>query len=430
MKRTDYTLYLVTDRNLMTAPTLEKAVEEAIAGGVTVVQLREKNVETAEYYKTALAIKEICLKHGIPFIINDRLDIAMAVDADGVHLGQDDLPIPEARRLFGKNKIIGASVNDAEQAIKAVSEGADYLGVGAMFATGTKTDADLCSMEKLKAITKAVDVPIVMIGGLNEKTIPLCAEARVDGVAVVSAILSKPDIAAAARNIKEIFTRGRRKILHGIRGAVFDLDGTLFDSMDIWHDIDIEFLGKRGFEVPADYTDAVLPKSFYECAVYTRERFNLPETPEELMREWDDMAISHYKSTIELFPYVREYLAELKADGIKLAVATSLKSNFFEPCLKRHGLWEFFDAVCSVDDIGKGKENPDIFLYAAQRLGLPIEECAVFDDAYPAILSAKKAGAFTVGVYEKHSLKFRDKIASSADLFIENLNSAPILKHS
>ena len=249
-----------------------------------------------------------------------------------------------------------------------------------------------------------------------------------DGVAVVSAILAKQDITSAARNIKEIFCRGRRKILHGIEGAIFDLDGTLFDSMAVWRDIDLEFLGKRGIAVPPDYMEAVSAKSFYECAVYTAKRFSLPETPEQLMQEWYEMAVKHYESSIELLPHAEEYIKSLKKEGIKLAVATSLRRDFFEPCLVRHGLWEQFDAICSVDDVGCGKESPEIFRYAANRLGIPLSRCVIFDDAYVALQSAKQTEAFVVGVYEKNSERFREKIRSAVDLYIEDLSEAPLLK--
>lgn len=426
-KNTDYTVYLVTDRELMSSETVEDAVEKAIDGGATIVQLREKNLNSLDFYNQALKVKNVCRKKDIPFIINDRIDIALAVGADGVHLGQDDIPVEIARKIMGKDKIIGVSAGTVPEAIKAEKDGADYLGVGAMFSTGTKTDADICGKEGLIDIVRSVEIPIVIIGGMNEKTIPMFADVDIDGVAVVSAIIAKDDITAAARLIKEKFTLGRRRILHGIKGAIFDLDGTLFNSMDVWKNIDSEFLGKRGIAVPTDYMDAVSAKSFKECAEYTVARFGLKESPDQLMDEWNEMALRHYVESVELLPYVKEYLDEIKKRGIKTAVATSLKREFYEPCLKRNGIWDMFDAVCSVDDVGKGKERPDVFYLAAQRMGLNSGECVIFDDAYAAIKSAKKTDAFVIGVYEKHSAPLADKISSLADMYICNFKQAPIL---
>ncbi|HCB91841.1 MAG TPA: thiamine phosphate synthase [Ruminococcaceae bacterium] len=200
----DYSLYLVTDRGLMTTPTLEEAVEQAIDGGCTLVQLREKNASSREFYRSAVSVKKVTDRRGVPLIINDRLDIALASGAAGVHLGQSDLPAAAARRILGPDKIIGVSASTPAQAEAAQAAGADYLGVGAMFPTGTKTDADIISMEELKKIRAAVSIPIVAIGGINLRTAPLFRGTGIDGFAVVSAILARKDIRAAARGLRNI----------------------------------------------------------------------------------------------------------------------------------------------------------------------------------------------------------------------------------
>ncbi|MFW2176958.1 MULTISPECIES: thiamine phosphate synthase [unclassified Moraxella] len=208
-KRTlDYSLYLVTDRNCLKNQTLEIAVEQAILGGVTLVQLREKQLGSKDFYHQALAIKAICQQYNVPLLINDRLDIAQAVNADGVHIGQSDLPCSVVREILGEDKIIGVTAKTVKQAVKAQQDGADYLGVGAMFATTTKTDTTTTTVETLKDIRQAVDLPIVAIGGINATTLPLLqadlakAKIEVDGVAVVSAILANEDIRLASQQLK------------------------------------------------------------------------------------------------------------------------------------------------------------------------------------------------------------------------------------
>lgn len=203
-KQTDYTVYLCTDRDLMSTQTLEEAVEEAIKGGATLIQLREKNCSSKEFYDTAVSIKKITEKYNVPLIINDRVDIALAVDAEGVHVGQSDLPAKVVRKILGKDKIIGVSARNPELAVKAYEDGADYLGVGAMYATSTKKDAKVISMEELVKIRNSVPIPIVVIGGVNENNILDFKGTGIDGVAVVSAIISKPDIEEAARNLKQL----------------------------------------------------------------------------------------------------------------------------------------------------------------------------------------------------------------------------------
>lgn len=204
-RKIDYTLYLCTDRELMSTNTLEEAVEQAIRGGCTLVQLREKDCSSLEFYRTAVGVKKITDRYGIPLIINDRADIALAVGADGVHAGQSDLPCSELRAMLGDDRVIGISAATVEEAVRAQKDGADYIGVGAMFPTGTKADARAVSMETLAEIRRAVSIPIVVIGGIGPQNAAGFRGTGVDGLAVVSAILSKPDIAAAARELRAAF---------------------------------------------------------------------------------------------------------------------------------------------------------------------------------------------------------------------------------
>ncbi|KAE9631352.1 thiamine phosphate synthase [Defluviitalea raffinosedens] len=194
----DYKLYLVTDRDILAGRNLESAVEEAIQGGVTLVQLREKDITSLEFYNMALRIKRITSQYNIPLIINDRLDIALAVDAEGVHLGQRDIPCVIARKIIGENKIVGVSASTLEEAKKAEKDGADYIGVGAVFPTSTKQDARDVSVDLLKEIKQSVAIPVVAIGGINEDNVSLLKDTNIDGIAVVSAILGKKDIKSAA----------------------------------------------------------------------------------------------------------------------------------------------------------------------------------------------------------------------------------------
>ncbi|GCD09892.1 thiamine phosphate synthase [Clostridium tagluense] len=201
----DYSLYLVTDRDVLVNTDIYTDVEEAIKGGVTLVQIREKKVGTLEFYNIAVKIKSITDKYKVPLIINDRIDIAQAVDAAGVHLGQSDMPADIARRILGNNKIIGVSTSTLKQAKKAEREGADYVGVGAMFPTTTKDDASAVSVDCLKEIKEGISIPVVAIGGISEKNISLLKPANIDGIAVVSAILSKKSVKIAAEKLGDLF---------------------------------------------------------------------------------------------------------------------------------------------------------------------------------------------------------------------------------
>ena len=199
----DYTLYVCTDRDLMTSSTVEESAEKAILGGAGVIQLREKDVPGRVFFDTAVKVAEVTKRYGIPLIINDRIDIALAVEAEGVHVGQSDMPCQAVRKIVGKDMIVGVSASSLEEAVQAEQDGADYLGIGAMNPTGTKTDADIVTIDELRMIRKAVHIPIVIIGGINSSTIPYYKGLGVDGIAVVSAVIAQSDITKAAMELKK-----------------------------------------------------------------------------------------------------------------------------------------------------------------------------------------------------------------------------------
>jgi thiamine-phosphate pyrophosphorylase len=207
----DYSLYLVTDRGLSRGRPTADIVRAAVRGGVSCVQLREKTCSTREFISEALAVRGLLTSHGIPLLINDRVDVALAVEADGVHLGQGDMPLRMARSILGRSKIIGISVESPRDAIAAESGGADYLGVSPIFATPTKTDtAAPLGLEGLRAIRRAVKLPLVAIGGLNASNAAAVIAGGADGLAAVSAIVAADDPELAARELARQIAQARR----------------------------------------------------------------------------------------------------------------------------------------------------------------------------------------------------------------------------
>lgn len=198
----DYSIYLVTDEECCKGRSLFECVEAALKGGVTLVQYRLKNGDGGRMYAEALALKALCDKYSVPLIINDRLDIAMAVGAVGVHLGQDDLPCSVARSILGDEYVIGVSTHNPEEAVKAVQDGADYLGCGAVFGSATKTNVSELGLKNLEAIRKAVAIPMVGIGGVNSSNYALVRKTGAEGAAIISGILSADDIAAEVSKFK------------------------------------------------------------------------------------------------------------------------------------------------------------------------------------------------------------------------------------
>lgn len=204
MNKIDLTLYVVTDRDILKGRDLCESIEESIKGGATVVQLREKDISSLDFYKIAMEVKEVTSKYNVPLIINDRLDIALACDADGLHIGQGDLPLEITRKLLGQDKIIGVSVRTVEEGLKAEENGADYLGVGAIYPTGSKDDATLIGIERLKQIKENVNLPIVAIGGISKNNCGEVITAGADGIAIISAVFGEEDILKASKELKSL----------------------------------------------------------------------------------------------------------------------------------------------------------------------------------------------------------------------------------
>ena len=200
----DYSIYLVTDDDCLKGRQLLPCVEQALAGGVTLVQYRAKNTDGGVMYREALALKALCDKYQVPLIINDRLDIAQAIGAAGVHLGQDDLPCAVARKILGDAYIIGVSAHNPLEAVQAVRDGADYLGCGAVFGTATKQDVAKLGVANLRAIRSAVQIPMVGIGGINLANYAEVLSTGADGAAIVSGILAQDDIKLTVEKLAQI----------------------------------------------------------------------------------------------------------------------------------------------------------------------------------------------------------------------------------
>ena len=204
LDKKDLLLYAITDRAWLNGETLLEQVEKSIKGGATFMQLREKNLDDETFLQEAVEIQELCRKYGIPFVVNDNVDIAVKMGADGIHVGQSDMEAGDVRAMIGEDAILGVSAQTVEQALLAEKRGADYLGVGAVFPTGSKDDADDVSHEELKAICEAVSIPVVAIGGISRNNVMELKGTGIDGIAVISAIFAQPDIEKATAELRKV----------------------------------------------------------------------------------------------------------------------------------------------------------------------------------------------------------------------------------
>lgn len=202
------------------------------------------------------------------------------------------------------------------------------------------------------------------------------------------------------------------------KAAIFDLDGTLIDSMGVWEKIDVEFLAKRGLTLPETYTQEVCSKNFPEAAAYTIALFGLKESAEDIIADWNRMAIDEYSRRIRLKPHAKEYLLFLKGRGVRLGTATALPRALYEPVLKHNGVYRLFDAFASVGEVSRGKESPELYLLAAERLGVAPGDCAAFEDVLRGIRGIKAAGMRPFGVYDRYSEKDQEQIRQICERYI------------
>lgn len=210
--------------------------------------------------------------------------------------------------------------------------------------------------------------------------------------------------------------------MDNIKAAIFDLDGTLVDSMWIWEEIDIEYLNKKGHAVPLNLKDKINHLSFDQTALYFKEFFALEDSLETIMNEWNTMAYTHYSKNITLKEGALELLNKLKASGVKIALATSNSTHLLEAVLKNNNIYSYFDSITTTSEVTRGKDNPDVYLLAAKKLGVEPTSCVVFEDIVPAIIGAKAANMKTVAIYDKSAHANVEELTSLADKYILNFH--------
>ena len=386
MQKEDLLLYAVTDRHWLNGETLYSQVEKTLEGGTTFVQLREKELDEAHFLEEAKKIKELCDRYHVPFVINDNVDIALEIDADGVHVGQSDMEAGDVRAKLGPDKIIGVSAQTVGQALLAQERGADYLGVGAVFHTDSKADAADISHETLKAITEAVDIPVIAIGGISKENVSELSGTGICGIAVISAILQKR---YKKRNEEtEKINRGNGGSM--IKGAIFDVDGTLLDSMGIWKDVGVRYLNSIGIEAEPDLGNILFTMSIQEGAQYVKEHYHLSQETDEIEQNVLDIISDYYKETAPLKSGAVELLEKLRNSNIPMTIASSNNKKEIEMAFERLEIAKYFDRIFTCEEAGAGKTKPDIYLQAAEYLGTRPEETLVFEDVIHAVRTAKR----------------------------------------
>jgi thiamine-phosphate diphosphorylase len=419
LKNYDYSIYYVTDEELLhTNYNLYKSVEDAIIGGATMIQLREKNTTTRDFIEKAKKIKDICSKYEVPLIINDRVDVALAIDADGVHLGQDDMELSCARKILGQDKIIGISASNLQEAQIAEKGGADYIGVGAMYSTNTKIDADMTTMEELKIIRKEVKIPIVVIGGINQKTIPDFKDTDIDGLAIVSAIASSDNHVETTKSLKKQFYANNK-----VKGVILDIDLTMLETEELWDRVLDKIMGKYGFSCNEEDINFIWNNSFEVVSKYLSDKFNLNITEDNLLQDIHNFSIEEYASSnIKLKKGLDKFLKSMRDENIKLAVCTSLSEKQYTAVLKNTGLIDKIGFVFSATDEGFDKGDYRVYEIVSSKLGIHPRNIIAFDDELRAIRAAKRAGMRTILMKNSKNNTKDSYILSTIDYCVDDFD--------
>ena len=414
--RSSLILYAVTDRAWLNGRSLKDDVEKAILGGATMIQLREKNLSIDEFVEEALEIKEVCKKYDVPFIINDSLEVFLKVDADGIHVGQNDLSADVVRRIIGPNKILGVSAENVGEALLAEKNGADYLGVGTIFSTTTKLDAITVSKEELARICYNVKIPVVAIGGITLDNIKELKNTMIQGVSVVSAIFKEKDITLATRKLlnevnKLFFNPNLYKYF------IVDYDGTLLNSLSMWDDIASRYVKSKGIEPEKDLDKIVKTQTNDETAVYLSKKYFKNIDPKELILDINSFIEREYLN-IKINKGAFEFLNSIKEKG-KVILFTATSKSLIEKSLKLNGIYDIFDSLYTSTDFNYSKTGGEGFLKIIENEGIKKEDSIVIEDATHAICGAKSAGLKVLSIATYKNMIDIDKILINSDYMIK-----------
>lgn len=417
-------LYAVTDRRwLKKGETLKECCRKAVDGGVTFLQLREKELSNEEFLSEALEIKELCKEKNIPFVINDNVEVAIKCQADGVHVGQKDMEAGNVRELIGPDMILGVSAQSVQQAIEAEKKGADYLGVGAVFPTGSKNDAETLSPEILKEICQAVSIPVVAIGGITKDNIRELKGKGAYGIAVISAIFAEENIASACvslrKKLAKIYdwaeTYKPAYAFKGIEGAIFDIDGTILDTMPIWDQAGVRYLETLGITADQSIGKKMFSMTISQAANYLIDEFNLDKDKETVIIGIQKAVADFYKYEAQFKPGMKELLKDLKESGIKVVAATSTDRELFTPAMERLDFGKYFDRIYTCTEEGMSKGEPDIFRNILAFMGTKPENTWLFEDGLYSATTACQEGIKIVGCYDETSVHDWQKLKNVSD---------------
>lgn len=405
-------LYAITDQRWLNGQTLAQQVEKVLENGATFLQLRDKTATHAERVAQAVLLKQVAAKYQVPFVVNDDVLAAKEAGADGVHIGQGDLDYAQARKILGPDKIIGVTARTVEEAVRAEQLGADYIGVGAVFHTGTKADATGLSRETLLAITDRVDLPVVAVGGIGYDNMDALKDTGVSGVAVVSAIFAQPVVAAATRRLSE---KAQTIFNYRARNLIFDIDGTLLDSMPYWRRLAREYALGKNATLPADFDARTYSMDFDECCIYFRDELGIRMAPSAMKQEVLALIDRHYRKDIPMKSGMRRLLAREHKNGSRICLFTASDRSCVASALSRLGVLPYIENIYTVYDLGLSKRDAASYRKVCSLMGFDPAKTEVYEDVLHGVCAAKEAGCRVTAVYDADSAAHWEQICSVAD---------------
>jgi len=408
-------LYAITDSHLLHGEALEKYVRLALEGGATFLQLRDKEATHDELVREAVALKKIAKAFHVPFIINDDVLAAKEVDADGVHIGQDDMAYEQARKILGDDKIIGVTAKTVELAKNAQKKGADYIGVGAVFQSNTKQNAVRIDKDTLMKITDSVDIPVVAIGGITYDNVDYLKDTGISGVAVVSAIFGARDIKAAT---EQLYNKVDCLFDYHKKNIIFDLDGTLFDSMPYWRNVSREYATGKGVVLPDNFNEVTYTMDMNECCAYFQKVLDIDITSDVIKKEVLEIMKQHYACDIPMKFGMRRLVKREKEIGSRMCIFTNSDEECADAACRRMQIRDCFEMITTSYSIGLHKKNPASYRKICDLMGVEPIDTVVYEDVLHGIKTAKAAGCKTIAVFDMDSKNLWQEIISEANDFI------------
>jgi thiamine-phosphate pyrophosphorylase len=408
----DMLLYAVTDKRWLDGKTLESQVEAALKNGATFLQLRDKDCSHEELVAQAKALKPIAEKYNVPFVVDDDAQAALEAGADGVHIGQSDMEYGKAREILGADKIIGMTAKTVEQAQTAEKLGADYIGTGAVFGSTTKDDAVYMPKERLICVADSVDIPVVAIGGINYDNMDYLKNTGVNGVAVVSAIFAQADAGEATAKLKK---KADRLFDYRKKDIIFDLDGTLLDSMPYWARLSEEYALSKGAKLPDDFYEVTYTMDLNECGKYFQDVLHIDIDIEVMKKEVLEIMGNHYRYDIPAKPGMRRMILREHENGSRMCIFTNSDVKCAWDAMHRLGVDGCISMITTSYELGINKKDPASYRKVCELMGYEPQKTYIYEDVLHGIKTGIAAGCKVVGVYDKDSAAHWKEISELAE---------------